>query len=207
MGRILYFVLPIALTDAINGANMAMLCQFGLGIRGKMSGKLKYVVFRTKWGYFGLLGTEKGLFRSCLPANNRRITEKFLLSGIEKASYDEMLAVAVQERIIAYFNGSYVNFQDVRLDLDNYSEFSRKILLLCKKIRYGKTKSYSGLAKLAHNPKAARAVGNVLGRDQLPLIIPCHRVIRSDGKIGGFSANGGEDIKKRMLDLEQKSQI
>ena len=170
-----------------------------------MPGNLKYVIFSTQWGYFGLLGTEKGLFRSCLPAADRRSVEKHLLLGTEKADYDKMLAAIVQERIIAYFNGSYVDFKDVKLDLENYSEFSRKILLLCKKIRQREMNSYSNLAKLAHIPKAARAVGNVLRRNPLPLIIPCHRVIRGDGKIGGFSASGGKNIKKRMLDLEQKT--
>jgi methylated-DNA-[protein]-cysteine S-methyltransferase len=82
------------------------------------------------------------------------------------------------------------------------SAFARSVLGACREIRFGQTMSYEGLARKAGKPKAVRAVGRVMARNPLPLIIPCHRVVHCDGKIGGFSAIGGVSLKKRMLEME-----
>ena len=169
-----------------------------------MAERLKYVIFRTRWGYFGLLRGEKGLVRSCLPVADRRKAKKLLLAKTSIANHDARLFVDLQKKIKAYFEGSYVDFADTRLVLDGLSEFSRKVLTACKKVKYGQTFSYSELAKLAGRPGAGRAVGNILAKNPLPLIIPCHRIIRSDGKIGGFSAQGGIGLKEKMLEMERR---
>ena len=75
----------------------------------------------------------------------------------------------------------------------------------CRDIKFGQTISYSGLAKRIGRAGSARAVGNALAKNPLPLIIPCHRVVRNDGKIGGFSAKGGITLKKKMLELEHQA--
>ena len=72
----------------------------------------------------------------------------------------------------------------------------RSVILKVEKYFYGKTISYSKLAKKVGNPKAARAVGSANARNMIPLIIPCHRVIKSDGGLGGFSGSGGIPTKK-----------
>ena len=77
----------------------------------------------------------------------------------------------------------------------------------CRDIRFGQTVSYGRLAEMAGKPGAARAVGRALAKNPLPLIIPCHRVICANGKIGGFSAPGGVTLKKRLLQLEQEASI
>jgi methylated-DNA-[protein]-cysteine S-methyltransferase len=169
-----------------------------------MTERLKYVVFRTKWGHFGLLGTEKALFRACLGAKDAASAKIFLLQKINNARYDKKFAQDLRKKIFAYFNGSYVDFTDVKVDLSTYGDFGRKVLTACRKIRPGRTKSYCALARSVKKPNAARAVGNILAKNPLPLIIPCHRVIRSDGKIGGFSAQGGIELKRKMLDFERK---
>jgi O-6-methylguanine DNA methyltransferase len=84
------------------------------------------------------------------------------------------------------------------------SLFAGRVLTACGDIKFGQTISYGRLAKKIGRAGAARAVGGALAKNRLPLIIPCHRVIRSDGKIGGFSAAGGTTIKKGMLELERK---
>jgi O-6-methylguanine DNA methyltransferase len=83
------------------------------------------------------------------------------------------------------------------------TEFEKKVLMACMEIPAGETLTYGQLAEKAGYPKAARAVGSVLAKNKLPLIIPCHRVVRADGKIGNFSAPGGTKLKKRMLNYEK----
>ena len=168
-----------------------------------MADRLRYVVFGTRWGEFGLLGGESGVFRSCLPACSRQAVEGYLLAGVEEAGYDEGLFVGVQEKVKAYFDGSYVDFGDVEVVL-SMSEFGRRVLGACRDVRYGQCVSYGGLAKMAGRERSARAVGGALGQNPVPLIIGCHRIVRSDGKIGGFSAEGGVELKQRMLELESK---
>lgn len=166
--------------------------------------KFSYVIFETQWGFFGLLGNEKGLLRSCLPAGSRSAAETNLLVGISSAEYKSMWCMELQGPIKNYFRGRKMNFfEDVKIRWDGKSQFDREIVGACRKIGYGKTISYGELAKAAGREKAVRAVGGALGRNRLPLIIPCHRVICANGNIGGFSAEGGTELKKRMLRLEQ----
>ncbi len=89
-----------------------------------------------------------------------------------------------------------------QIDLSGKSNFARAILLACRRIPYGEIRSYGWLARVVGRPKAARPVGNVLARNPLPLVIPCHRVVRADGTLGGFSARGGLSLKARLLQLE-----
>jgi methylated-DNA-[protein]-cysteine S-methyltransferase len=84
-----------------------------------------------------------------------------------------------------------------------FSNFALKVVKVCIEVPIGKTVTYSQLAKRAGFPKAARAVGNVLAKNPLPLLVPCHRVIRADGEIGNFSAPGGSKTKKKMLEHEK----
>ena len=168
-----------------------------------MADRLRYVVFGTRWGQFGLLGGERGVFRSCLPACSRQVVEGRLLAGVEEARYDDGLFVGLQEKVKAYFDGSYVDFCDVDVVLSD-SKFAKSVLEACRNVKYGQCVSYGDLAKMAGRDRAVRAVGGALGRNPVPLIIGCHRIVRSDGKIGGFSAEGGVELKQRMLELESK---
>ena len=74
----------------------------------------------------------------------------------------------------------------------------------CRRIPYGRTMSYAELAAKAGSPNAARAVGNCMAGNRIPLIVPCHRVVCSDGRLGSYSAPGGTRMKRRLLDLESK---
>lgn len=180
--------------------------NFGRRTRKKMQKVIKYAVFKTKWGYFGLAGTEFGLCRTCLPGSKRQRVKSHLLRNLRTTEYDKTLFKTVQEQITAYFKGTCVNFSpDIPIVLDGFSEFTGLVLAACRKIGLGKTISYGRLAKVIGRPTAARAVGACIAKNPLPLIIPCHRVIRSDGKIGGFSAAGGVTLKKKMLLHEQKT--
>jgi methylated-DNA-[protein]-cysteine S-methyltransferase len=184
-----------------------------------------YTIFKTKWGYFGLVAADNGLLRTVLPAEARGKVKSQLLRYFPSARYDKALFRNVQEQITAYFEGDCVDFKDVliahchsresgnpdgvRIDfrnvpvvLNGLSAFAKRVLTACRSIEFGQTVTYGRLAELAGKPKAARAVGGALAKNPLPLIIPCHRVLCTDGTLGGFSAAGGVRLKKKMLKLE-----
>lgn len=167
---------------------------------------IRFSVFKTSWGYFGLAGAEAGLLRTCLPADSPEQVRTSLLSGLPKAQYTPQLFAALQKQIIRYFEGQDVDFlADIPVVLDGFSPFARAVLNACRDVTFGRTTTYGQLAQKAGSPFAARAVGVVMARNPLPLIIPCHRVVRGDGKIGGFSAPGGAALKNKLLQFEQKA--
>jgi methylated-DNA-[protein]-cysteine S-methyltransferase len=100
-----------------------------------------------------------------------------------------------------YFNGEEIEFNVPHL-LPALPPFTNKVLEACKKIPYGKTLTYKELAQKSGNIRAARAVGNALRRNPIPIIIPCHRVIGTDGGLHGFMGKEGVEIKRQLLILE-----
>ncbi len=163
----------------------------------------KYTIFQTKWGYFGLAGTEYGLCRTQLPGSKPEKIKSLLLKNLPAAQFEKTFCKILQQQIIAHFEGTCVNFsRDIPLILDGFSSFGISVLKSCREIEMGQIITYGQLAKKAGRPNASRAVGSTLAKNPLPLIIPCHRIIRSDGKLGGFSAPGGIILKKKMLKLE-----
>jgi methylated-DNA-[protein]-cysteine S-methyltransferase len=184
-----------------------------------MTKDITYTIFKTKWGYFGLAVNEKGLIRTVLPCKSPKIVKKHLITGpprlarssgdagLNHPKFDKNLLKSLQKQIIAYFEGRPLSSVFYPLNLSEFTPFVRKTLAACKKIPSGKTVSYSRLAGMLGKPKAGRAVGNALARNPVPLLIPCHRVIRSDGKIGNFSAPGGSALKRKLIALESNRSI
>lgn len=99
--------------------------------------------------------------------------------------------------------GERVDFRECLVELPPTTAFQKQILEQTRRIPYGKTLSYSELAAKAGSPGAARAVGNVMRSNRVPLIIPCHRVVAACG-LGGFSAPQGLDLKRKLLELESR---
>lgn len=205
------FLSPENLTLPCPGRNVAENASCGYAeaqwqsrVLEKMSKDIRYTIFRTNWGYFGLMGTSEAIIRTFLPVSSRNKVKQMLLAYRPQARYDSGLFGALQESIRAYFGGERTDFVSVPVDLSDYSAFTGKVLSACGRIGYGQTAPYAQLAQLAHAPKAVRAAGSVMAKNPIPLIIPCHRIIRSDGSIGNFSAHGGRNLKKRLLDLEAK---
>jgi methylated-DNA-[protein]-cysteine S-methyltransferase len=99
-----------------------------------------------------------------------------------------------------YFNGHATNFS-CPLDFSGYGPFFRSVLLAAAAIPFGERRSYRWLAEQAGSPRAARAAGQAMASNRTPLVIPCHRVVRTDGAIGGFS--GGPGWKEKLLELEK----
>lgn len=108
-------------------------------------------------------------------------------------------------QIEALLRGQPVGFEDVELDLQWCSPFQLRVLACCREIGWGATSSYRELACAVGAPRAARAVGNVMRTNRFPLVVPCHRVVRSDGKLGGFTAPGGISFKRYLLELESST--
>jgi methylated-DNA-[protein]-cysteine S-methyltransferase len=174
----------------------------------KMQKTMKYTIFKTKWGYFGLASTDNGLLRSCLPLAEREKAKSQLLQNLPDPQYDKALFKSAQEQITAYFEGACINFSaGFPIVLSGFSSFAGLVLTACRGIEFGRIVTYGRLADMAGRPGAARAVGGVMAKNPLPLIIPCHRVICANGKIGGFSAMGGVTLKKGLLQLEQKASL
>lgn len=167
---------------------------------------LRYTIFKTDWGYFGLLADNKGLLKTVLATNSFEKTKKSLLAdSFGHAKEEKNLNWPLQKFIKNYYAKNCEDFKKTKfsISLNGLSHFAKKIINACKEIPFGQTLTYAQLAKRAGFPKAVRAVGAVLSKNPLPLIVPCHRVIRADGKIGNFSAPGGSKTKKKMLENEK----
>ena len=108
-------------------------------------------------------------------------------------------------RLQAYADGAFDDFLDVELDLAGKTRFQQAVLHHCRRIRPGSTLTYGELAARAGYPGAARAVGQVMKTNCVPLIIPCHRVVAAGGRLGGYSAPDGLRLKRRLLQLELQS--
>lgn len=108
----------------------------------------------------------------------------------------------ISRRIASLLQGQPDDLRDVVVDLDALPQFCRDVLEVTRGIDPGRTLSYGAIADTLGMPGAARAVGRALGSNPCPIIVPCHRVLASDGSMHGFSAAGGIATKRRMLQLE-----
>ena len=114
------------------------------------------------------------------------------------------LADQAREEIVEYLRGQRVFFS-VPVDLSDAPPFQRRVLEAARQIPFGEARAYGWVAGRIGTPRAVRAVGTALGRNPVPLIVPCHRVWRSDGSLGGYLF--GEALKRRLLDLERSTPV
>ena len=168
-----------------------------------MIGELRYTTFDTDMGWVGILASAKGLRRVTVPQPSAQEAQQLLGSLIHATSAPHLFEDLIQ-RLRIYFGGHKTVFPD-RLDLSGATTFQRQVWEITRLISYGETRSYAWVAEQIGQPGAVRAVGQALGKNSLPIIIPCHRVITSNGKLGGFG--GGVEMKKRLLALEAAASI
>ena len=170
--------------------------------------KVTYLVFNTSLGWMGIMGSQAGLRKLVLPQPSRlrawHLLNEFTLKWHNQTlTKDETNYFGeLPQRIKHYLSGKSVNFSD-RLDLFWASPFQRKVWEITQFIPYAETRTYAWVAGKIGIARATRAVGQALARNPLPIIIPCHRVICSDGSLGGFS--DGKLWKRRLLKLEAKA--
>jgi methylated-DNA-[protein]-cysteine S-methyltransferase len=124
--------------------------------------------------------------------------EKKLATDARRSRWNRALV----RRITVMLEGEPDNFSDVQIDFEHFTSFGRQVIRNCRRIAWGQTRSYAELAASAGSPGAARAVGQLMATNRTPLVVPCHRVIASGGRIGGFSAPQGLAMKRRLIALE-----
>ena len=166
--------------------------------------KLEYTTFNTDMGWVGILGSAKGLLRTTLPQRSVQEVRQLLGDSVNYATQSPRLFGDLMERFRVYFGGHRAAFPD-KLDLLGATPFQREVWEKTRLIPYGETRSYSWVAGQIKQPGAARAVGQALARNPLPIIVPCHRVVASNGKLGGFS--GGVELKRYLLSLESSTRM
>ena len=168
-----------------------------------MTSQLEHTIFFTTMGWVGILGSSQGIRRITLPQPSAQDACRLLGVPTNCFGSSPKLLASLIERIHAYFDGTKVDFPD-KLDLSGATIFQRQVWQITRLIPHGDTKNYKWVAEQMGKPGASRAVGQALGKNPLPIIVPCHRVIASDGGLGGFS--GGLDMKRRLLNLEAQAQ-
>ncbi|MCH7782416.1 methylated-DNA--[protein]-cysteine S-methyltransferase [candidate division KSB1 bacterium] len=161
---------------------------------------IHYSSFQSPMGKMHIGVTEKGL---CCIAMSDSSWHAFLEESGKrteiKLSESDSRTDETKQKLKRYFEGKIKLF-DIPVDLFAMTSFEKKVLTSTKKIQFGNLKSYQEIAESIGSPKASRAVGNALGKNPIPIVIPCHRVIKTDGTIGGFSS--GLDKKRFLLKLE-----
>lgn len=165
----------------------------------EMAECLNGITFNTEMGWVSILGSVQGVLGITLPQPSQQQARELLGNRISCAPASPHLFDSLVERLKNYLSGSRVDFPD-RIDFSGATSFQRMVWKATRLIPYGETRSYAWVAEQINKPRAARAVGQALGRNPLPIIIPCHRVIRGDGSPGGFS--NGLAVKERLLHLE-----
>lgn len=164
---------------------------------------LSYCLLATAFGPVGLAWSARGVVRMQLPDENAALTRALLLRGIEavEAHPPDELAAGVG-KLQRYFSGVPISLADIPLDLADVPDFPRRLYEEMLKLGWGETVTYGELAARVGAPGAAQAVGRAMGANPVPPIVPCHRVLASQNKLGGFSAPGGGRTKLKMLDME-----
>jgi methylated-DNA-[protein]-cysteine S-methyltransferase len=159
-------------------------------------------IVRTPLGWCALLGCGQQLKALAFGYKNADAAvvglNKRLPSEARVSAWNRPLA----QRIVAALEGEPDDFADVEVNLDHLTPLGQRIASACRCIPWGQTRSYGELAEIARRPGAARAVGRVMSQNRTPLVVPCHRVIASGGKLGGYSAPQGLSAKRRLLAIE-----
>jgi len=162
---------------------------------------VNYNIFSTTKGYIGLAFTETGLCRLVLPSTDQEQVRRELLAGAGEDWVEVSESKYISE-LQRYFAGEPVNL-NLPVDWSWATPFQKQVLQLVKQIPYGKTETYGSVAEQLGKPQAARAVGNALSRNRVPLVVPCHRVLASGGRsLGGFTSRNGLADKVYLLELE-----
>jgi O-6-methylguanine DNA methyltransferase len=167
-----------------------------------------YCLFETPLGWCGIAWSEAGTRPAVtslhLPEATAELTESRLArdSGALPSSAPPPEISRLIERVRKHLQGEVQDFRDVDLDLEGRGLFARRVYAAAREILAGETRSYGEIAAALNLPGAARAVGQALRRNPVGIIIPCHRVLASGGKPGGFSAYGGRATKARLLEIE-----
>jgi methylated-DNA-[protein]-cysteine S-methyltransferase len=166
---------------------------------------LSYCVFDTSMGSAGIAWGERGLVGIQLPeADPSRVRGRLRrrFPGSRESAPSPEIEQAI-ERIRVLLSGTPVDLTSVPLDMSAVEPFERRVYDVARTIPPGQTLTYGQIADRLGDRLLARDVGQALGRNPFPIVVPCHRVLAAGGKLGGFSAPGGVATKQRLLAIEQ----
>lgn len=163
-----------------------------------------WCLVETDFGTCGLAWTKAGISRFLLPESETEITERLIRhTGTSTPSEPQDAALEALPLLHAYFGGTPTAFDELPLDLTGISSAYNQIYRHTRALRWGELATYGEIAAEADLPGASQLVGQAMGDNPIPVIIPCHRVVAASGKIGGFSAPGGNRTKAKLLNMEQ----
>jgi methylated-DNA-[protein]-cysteine S-methyltransferase len=167
---------------------------------------ISHCVFETAIGTCGVAWSAHGLVTVQLPARDRAVTERRLIARCRSsgAAAPPPEIAAVIADIARYLDGERVDFSAVPVDLSGLDPFRRNLYETMRALPWGTTTTYGALAHTIGLTQweGARDVGEAMGRNPVPIVIPCHRVLAAGQKLGGFSAPGGVATKAKLLALE-----
>jgi methylated-DNA-[protein]-cysteine S-methyltransferase len=150
------------------------------------------------WGGQGIVGLQ--LPEASPDATRARVRRRWPDAQEAAPPADARRAI---DKVLALLKDGTTDLADIPLDLGAVPEFHRKVYDVARTIPPGQTMTYGEIAKRLGVPHESREVGQALGHNPIAIIVPCHRVLGADGKMGGFSANGGVSTKRRMLEIER----
>jgi len=164
-----------------------------------------WTTFQTSMGICGISWNVHGITSFQLPEASGIQIENRLKNVAGNAKASTALPFWIKNlirKIKTHMKGNSQDFSDVPLVFNGFTKFQSSVYMAAQRIPCGKVMTYSELAEAIGKPKAVRAVGNALAKNPIPLIIPCHRIVSSLGKLGGFSASGGVMTKAALLAIE-----
>ena len=165
-----------------------------------------WTVFDTPIGRCGIAWSDRGVAAVQLPEATETVMRARLRRRYQQgaeAAAPPRIGAAI-DGIVALLNGEGADLSEVTLDMEGVTDFDRRVYEVARTIPPGGTLTYGEIAERLGAPGTARAVGQALGRNPFPVIVPCHRVVAAGGKAGGFSAYGGHATKLRMLAIERR---
>ena len=163
-----------------------------------------FVLFDTAIGQCGIVWSGRGVLGIELPGATAEVTRERLTRrhpGARPLQAPPWVGRLV-EQIQRHLGGDHHDLADITLVMDGVPPFHQQVYGQARRVRSGTTITYGELASRLGSPRAARAVGQALARNPFPIVVPCHRVLAANGRIGGFSADGGAETKRRMLAIE-----
>lgn len=164
---------------------------------------LRHRMFEVSGGWCAAVRGRKGYVGLVLPVDTSEEAESLVMRDHPESRQAARRFRDIEEAVENYFNGWRTDFGKFPVDLSAGTAFQRKIWEIVRGIPYGKVRTYGWIGLEVGRPEAVRAIGAAVGANPVPLLVPCHRVIASDGSMCGFSAVGGVELKVRMLELER----
>ncbi len=158
-----------------------------------------YTIFNSPIGKVGIAATDKGICQVEFNAFQHAFRSKLKKRLREKPEMQPKRFLRIISDLKKYLSGKPVRF-NARLDFGDATPFQKRVWQATLKIPFGRTRTYRQIAQAIGKPRAFRAAGQALGKNPIPIIVPCHRVVGSDGSLVGFG--GGIKLKKRLLELE-----